>query len=271
MSYEMSGHRSVNIHLWARGNKEPQISKKDIACEVPVSLVYNGNAHAVMMLSPIDLEDFAVGFSLTEGLVTSPSDITNIKVWQEDKGIMITIDIPEAYNKVLESRKRNLTGYTGCGICGIESLESALPELPKIESQLEISANAINQSYDHLYDLQNEKQATGTTHAAAFALPNGEIQIVREDVGRHNALDKLYGAMIKESIPPQDGFILITSRCSFEMVQKTVRMGCPILAAISSPTTLAIELAEQANLTLIAPTRKEQFNILTNPERISSC
>lgn len=266
MNYALAGHIEVRGESWAGDNEED--IRKDIATEVPVALVYNGVAHVVMMLTPLDLEDFALGFSLSEGIIAQPQELSSIEIRQEEKGFLLTMQIPqERFMKVL-SRKRNLTGTTGCSLCGIESLDEAVRSLPPIRSTLQIPFRSIYKAYDNLHEYQPEKLVTGAVHGAAFVDVDGNIMLAREDIGRHNALDKMIGAALKDNIDPASGFVLITSRCSFEMVQKTVAFGSPVLVAISAPTTLAMELAEEANLTLVALARKEKFIVLSHAEKI---
>ena len=240
-----------------------------IATEVPVALVYKGTSHVVMMASPDDLEDFGLGFSLSEGVIESPDDLLFIDVAEGDQGYIIDMDIPDAAHTKIANRRRYLSGRTGCGLCGVESLEEALPDLTPLQSDLAISPQAIYHAFETLHDHQPVKQATGAVHGAAWCAVHGEILAVREDVGRHNALDKLIGAMAKNRLDFTNGFCLITSRCSYEMVQKAVQVGMPLLAAISAPTTLAVQMAEENNLTLLALTRAKTFTIFTHSHRLS--
>lgn len=243
--------------------------EKSVATEVPVALVYNGESLAVMMMTPLALEDFALGFSLSEGVIAAPREMLSVEARHEDRGIVLSMRIPEDRFMDVLRRRRALAGKTGCGLCGVESLEEALRPLPEIRAGLRIAPAAIYTAYDALHEQQPEKLATGAVHAAAFADAEGNIKIVREDVGRHNALDKLIGAAARQGVDPASGFILITSRCSFEMVQKTVIFGAPILAAISAPTTLAVDLAREAGLTLVALARKGSFVVFCGGRNIA--
>ncbi len=266
MNYARAGHIAVNAH--SRTAQQEHDIQKEIASEVPVALVYNGVSHAVMMVTPEDLKDFALGFSLSEGIINGAEDMQSIGVREEENGLLLTMQIPEEKFMGVLRRKRNLTGTTSCSLCGIESLEEAVRPLPPVQNSLQISSGAIYKAYDNLHEYQPEKMITGAVHGAAFVDTEGNIMLAREDVGRHNALDKMIGAAVKEGIDPQSGFALLTSRCSFEMVQKTVAFGAPVLVAISAPTTLAVELAEEANLTLVALARKEKFMVFSHAEKI---
>lgn len=266
MAKTLAGHLKVEARRWQE-NSHLEI-QHNIATEVPVSLVYNGISYVVMMATPADLDDFGLGFSLSEGIIGSPAEMEGLNIMKMPKGLMIAMDIPaERYAKIAV-RRRHLAGRTGCGLCGIESIEEAIPDLAPLSVTASVSHAAIYKAFDDLYKLQPEKQATGAVHCAAFADFSGNIKLVREDVGRHNALDKLIGAAAKEKVDPASGFVFITSRCSYEMVQKTVAFGCPVLAAISAPTTLAVQMAKDANLALIALAREKNFIAFTYPERV---
>lgn len=268
MDYAGAGHINVKAGSWTAQHKK-EIDKA-IAVETPVALIYNGLAHAVMMATPQDLEDFALGFSLSEGIITRAEEMIDIGIRQEENGLLLTMQIPEENALTILRRKRSLTGNTSCSLCGIETIEESLRMPSPVRDTLKIPHTAIYNAYDNLEACQPEKKITGAVHAAAFADPEGNILCAREDVGRHNALDKLIGAAIKSGIAPDSGFVFLTSRCSFEMVQKTVAFGAQILAAISAPTSLAVTLAEQSNLTLIALARKEQFVTFTHNKRVTS-
>lgn len=262
------GHFKVSAQGWQ--GRENEDIQHDIATEVPVSLVYNGISYAVMMATPMDLEDFGIGFSISEGIIQNKNELEGIKIFQEEKGILLAMDIPAERFAKIAHRKRQMTGRTGCGLCGIESLDHVVHLPRSVQGNVKISVRAIYKAYESLYGLQPEKQTTGALHGAAFVSPDGDIRLVREDVGRHNALDKLIGAASGAGMEPDSGFILVTSRCSFEMVQKTVAFGTPVLAAISAPTTLAVSLAEKSRLTLVALARKEKSIVFTCPERIGA-
>jgi FdhD protein len=240
-----------------------------LAEEVPVALVYNGISHAVMLATPQDLEDFALGFSLTEGILDSGADLYGIEVIEQENGLALQLEVAAACFQRLKEKRRNLTGRTGCGLCGSESLDQAL-RLPinKVEQLTTITHQAIKVALANIRGFQHLQGLTGATHASAWASVEGEVLLLREDVGRHNALDKLIGAMAKKD--RQQGFILTTSRASYEMVQKTVSAGCNILVAISAPTGLAIRMAQQSNLTLVGFAREQGFIVYSHAEAITN-
>ena len=239
-----------------------------IAEEVPVAFVYNGVSHAVMLATPQNLEDFALGFSLSEGIVDSPSDLYSVEVFHQVQGIELHLEISTACFQRLKEKRRNLTGRTGCGLCGSESLEQAL-RIPVIPSKnpVAISSDVINLAFANIRQQQQLQTLTGATHASAWVNLNGEIEMLREDVGRHNALDKLVGTLAKSK--HTSGFIFTTSRASYEMVQKTLSAGCNILVAISAPTGLAIRVAKQCGLTLVGFVRESSYVVYSHPENIN--
>ena len=240
-----------------------------VAVEAPVAFVYNCASHAVMMATPCDLEDFAYGFSISEGIVGSADEITDVRVSLKGAGYSLGVDIPEARAAALAGRTRNLEGRTGCGLCGVTEIAQALRPLPVLSAAGRIGSEALVRALDALPGAQVLNRETGAVHAAAFAArEDGRILAVREDVGRHNALDKLIGAVARAGLDPASGFMVVTSRCSMEMVQKTVTAGCPVLVAISAPTSLAIDLAERSNLTVAAFARGARINLYAHPERI---
>jgi FdhD protein len=239
-----------------------------IAEEVPIALVYNDRPHVVMMATPRDLDDFALGFSLSEAVVMSPGELASIETQTLLEGIEVRMRIPEARAEALESRRRNLTGRTSCGLCGAQALEDAVRQPPKVGEGPSIDNDVLHRALARLHDLQPLNVATGATHAAAWARRDGEIAWVREDVGRHNALDKLIGAIARANGRVEDGFLVVTSRASYEMVQKSATIGIALLAAISAPTALAIHLAEETGMTLIGFARPEGHVVYANPERI---
>ena len=239
-----------------------------LAEETPVALVYNGISHAVMMASPADLEDFALGFSVSEGIADDKTDIGEIEAVAVDQGIEVRIELSSRAFWRLKERRRTLAGRTGCGLCGVDSLEQTVRAMEPVKADLKVSLDAIHRALDNLPEAQTNNRATRSMHAAAFATAQGELRLVREDVGRHNALDKLIGAMLRGAIDPASGVCLITSRCSYEMVQKAVVTGFPILAAVSAPTLMARRLAEAHNLTLIALARHDSAVLVSHPERV---
>lgn len=234
--------------------------------EVPVALVYNGISHAVMLASPSDLEDFALGFSLAEGILASPGELFDIEIAHACRGIEVQMRIHGLRFAELKARRRTLVGRTGCGLCGIESLEAAERRLAPVRRGAPVGTRAVLQAVDALYPHQELHRATRAAHAAAWALPSGEIACLREDVGRHNALDKLIGALAREGIDVTDGFAVVTSRASVEMVQKAASAGIGLLAAVSAPTGMAVGQAQQANLTLIGNARHGRLTCYSYPD-----
>jgi FdhD protein len=239
-----------------------------LAEETPVALVYNGISHAVMMASPADLEDFALGFSVSEGIADGKEDIGLIEPVAVEEGVEVRIELSSRAFWRLKERRRTLAGRTGCGLCGVDSLEQTVRVMEPVKAELKVPLDAIHHALDTLPDAQANNRATRAMHAAAFATPQGELKLVREDVGRHNALDKLIGAMLRTGLDPATGVCVITSRCSYEMVQKAVVAGFPILVAVSAPTLMARRLAEAHNLTLIALARHDSAVLVSHAERV---
>ncbi len=263
----------VNVKRW-RDGRITEVRDK-IAEETPIAFVYNGVSHAVMLATPQDLEDFALGFSLSEGILQSKSELYGVEIVAQELGIELRLDVATECFVKLKERRRNLAGRTGCGLCGAESLEHALrlPENTDISiyaaSRAPIKATSIQAAFPAMQTKQVLQQATGATHACAWVNADGEVQMLREDVGRHNAMDKLMGALAKK--PSQNnGFILTSSRASVEMVQKVAIAGYHILAAISAPTGLAVRIAEAYGVTLVGFLRENQFVIYTHPSRIKT-
>lgn len=246
-----------------------------IAEEVPIALVYNGISHAVMLATPQDLEDFALGFSLTEGILDAPSDLYSMEVVQRPQGFELHLDVASSCFQRLKEKRRSMTGRTGCGLCGSESLEQALriPVTKLSEKTDKITGRVINLAFANIRQQQKLQTLTGATHASAWVNMHGDVELIREDVGRHNALDKLIGAMAKknqlESNQSKEGFVLTTSRASYEMVQKTASAGINMLVAISAPTGLAIRVAEQCHLTLVGFARENSYVVYSHPENIT--
>lgn len=239
-----------------------------LAEETPVALVYNGVSHAVMMASPADLEDFAIGFSISEGIAASKADLGAVEAVPVENGVEVRIELSSRAFWHLKERRRTLAGRTGCGLCGVDSLDQTMRDLPGIDSDLKIALSAVHRALDALPAAQIHNRAARSLHGAAFATPEGELKLVREDVGRHNALDKLIGGMVRTGLDPASGMCLITSRCSFEMVQKTVAAGFPILVAVSAPTLMARRLAEAHKLTMVALARPDSAVLVSHPERL---
>ncbi|HVJ41220.1 MAG TPA: formate dehydrogenase accessory sulfurtransferase FdhD [Dongiaceae bacterium] len=237
--------------------------------EVPVALVYNGISHVVMMATPLDLEDFALGFSLSEGILAEPGELLDVETERVGDGVEVRLQITGRAFAGLKERRRNLTGRTGCGLCGVDSIDQAVRDLPPVENDRRFAAASIFRALDQLPSLQVLNRESRTLHAAAFCDADGNVLALREDVGRHNALDKLIGALRKGRIDPAAGFGVITSRCSSEMVQKAVAMGLPMLVAVSAPTGLAQELADRYGLTLIGLARSDSLIIVSEGWRLS--
>lgn len=239
-----------------------------VADEVPVALQYNGVAHAVMLATPLDLEDFAVGFSLSEGLVDHAADVYDVEPEETGQGIVLRIDVASRCLARLKERRRTLAGRTGCGLCGKESLEQALPPIERRVAPLILDVQAVSRALREMRTRQELQSATGATHAAAWCSPAGQVQLLREDVGRHNALDKVIGALARTRQGAARGFFAVTSRASYEMVHKTVRAGVGTLVAISAPTALAVRSAEEAGLCLIGFARGADWVAYTGAERL---
>ena len=237
--------------------------------EVPVAFSYGGSTHAVMMATPADLEDFAIGFSLTEGIIASLAEIASIEVMAEGDGLDVQVMLVDDAADALRSRRRHMAGPVGCGLCGIESIEQAMRSVPDVSStRLVLSHDDVVEAIALLNGAQPLHRETRAVHGAGFYIPGQGLIAVREDVGRHNALDKLAGAVLQSSHHGAAGAVAVTSRLSVEMVQKAAILGSGVLIAISAPTALAIRTAEAAGMTLIALTRGEDFEIFTHPSRV---
>jgi FdhD protein len=239
-----------------------------LANEVPVAMEFDGTPYAVMMLTPDDLEDFAVGFALAERIVSRPSDIARIDVRHGARGIGVDVRLEKEHSQRLIERRRAIPGQSGCGICGLTTIEEALPELPPIEACQPVAPKAIFAALEALPARQKLNKETGAVHAAAFCKTDGSLVAVREDVGRHNAFDKTVGHLLRSGIDPAGGFALLTSRCSFELVQKAVLARIPMLVTISAPTELAVGLAKTARLTLVALARGDSVLLFNDPFEI---
>jgi FdhD protein len=237
----------------------------DIAVEVPVALVYNYISHAVMMATPNDLQDFALGFSLTEDIIADVSEVSHIHVHSGKNGITVRMQISDERFEALRERRRSMVGRTGCGLCGVESLKQAIRPVEPVQP-VSVSDDAIQTALANIKQHQPLQQTTGATHAAAWCDLDGSILHVREDVGRHNALDKLIGAFKKTELSMRDGFVLVTSRASYEMVQKSASAGFGCLVAVSAPTSLAIEQAREAGLKLVGFARDGRHTIYHDPD-----
>lgn len=242
-----------------------EVENRAIAVETPVAFEYNGIAYAVMMASPADLTEFAIGFTLSEGLVADRGEIGDIAIAEVEGGWVIRIALsPDRAAPVME-RVRLRVSEGSCGLCGVESIEQVLRPLPSVTARVSTTRAALCRALAALDSHQPGGRRTGALHAAAFCLPDGMIVRACEDVGRHNALDKLLGALALAGIDPGEGFLLLSARCSYELVEKAVRSGCPMLVTISAPTSLAVDRAARAGLTLLALARPDSVLILNDP------
>ncbi len=239
-----------------------------VAEEIPIAFIYNERPHAVMMATPADLEDFALGFSLSEAIIDESTQCEKVEIVEALAGIELHIAIPESKAARLDERVRELTGRTGCGLCGAQTLDAAVRHPPAVGATIVVPEAALQAALGRMPQMQTINAATGAVHAAAWANARGDIVLLREDVGRHNALDKLIGAMQRARIDVGDGFLIVTSRASFEMVMKAATVGIGFLAAISAPTALAIALAQETNLTLVGFARAEGFAVYAHPQRL---
>ena len=245
-------------------------NKQDyIAEEVPISLIYNGTPHVVMLATPTNLEDFALGFSITEGIIKNPQELLSARVYNRSNGIEVQLKIPDNRFQGMADKGRNLTGRTGCGLCGASTLKQAIRQPNQVNGDLSLSGIQLRSALTDIKQHQTLNRLTGAVHAAAWVIPGLGIVDLREDVGRHNALDKLIGLLLRTGKDLSAGFVIVTSRASYEMVQKTAWVGITLLAAISAPTGLAIRLADETGLTLIGFARDDQHVIYTHPQRLT--
>jgi FdhD protein len=236
--------------------------------EVAVAITCRGATHAVMMATPEALEDFALGFCLTEGIIQHPAELHGTEILTRPRGMELRLDLGEAQVAALQVRHRRLAGPLGCGLCGIESLEAALRPLPPVRAALRLRVEEIPRSVAALTEAQVLHQLTRSMHAAGFWRPGAGLVALREDVGRHNALDKLAGALARHAEDAAAGAVVLTSRVSVELVQKAAMLGAPVLIAVSAPTALAIRTAEACGITLITGVRGEAWEVFTHPERL---
>lgn len=238
--------------------------------EVPIAFSYGGSTHAVMMATPADLEDFAYGFSLTEGIIAGSDQVEAVDVLDTEQGFDVQVTLLDEQADALRSRRRHMAGPVGCGLCGIESIEQAVRPVPDVSSTaITVSAHEIAIAMNALTEAQSLNRETRAVHGAGFYIPGEGLISVREDVGRHNALDKLAGSVLRAGRKGADGIVVVTSRVSVEMVQKAAILGSPVLAAVSAPTALAIETAEKAGLTIIALVRGDDLEVFTRTERVT--
>jgi FdhD protein len=262
--------RATTIVIPLSGAKA-ETGEREIAVEVGVEVSFGGVPFAVMMLTPADLEDFGVGFSLTEGIVARAEEVRRVTVTEGERGFGVAVEVAPDRMHTLLARRRSMSGRTGCGVCGIEDLDALERAQPVggAGAFAPVRIDAIARALAELPERQVLSRATGATHAAAFADREGAIQLVREDVGRHNALDKLVGAILRNGLEPADGFVVVTSRCSFEMVEKAASLGARLIVAISAPTSFAIERARSLGVALVAIARRDTVTVFHGAEAIA--
>ena len=258
----------VAVERWTRGTLARTTDL--VAEERPIALVYHDVPHVVMLATPADLEDYAVGFTLSEGLVARADEIRGVEVVPGEASVDVKISVAwERFTQLLQ-RRRNLAGRTGCGLCGAETAEDAIRECAPVGAGVSITAAELHESMAQLASRQPINSRTGSVHAAAWVVPGEGIKVVREDVGRHNALDKTIGALARSQADFASGYMLITSRASYEMVQKCATVGIALLVALSAPTAFAVRLAERSGLTLVAFARAEQHVVYAHPHRLKN-
>jgi FdhD protein len=260
----MKPSQGVPAARWRGGSAEA--FTREIPEETPVALVHDATTTAVMMATPADLADFGLGFSLTEQLIADPSELTGLEVVEAEDGIEVRMWLRQPASAVLAERRRKLAGPTGCGLCGVDSLEQAVRPPPPVRTGFTVKPDQIHRAFRALSEAQALGAATRAVHAAGWWTPSGGLAAVREDVGRHNALDKLVGALVRDG--HEDGVLLLTSRVSVEMVQKAAVLGAQVVAAISAPTTLAVRTAQACGLTLVAVARDDGFEVFTGAARV---
>jgi len=259
--------RTVHRRIWRADGASEGV--RAIPEETAIALTYNGGTYAVMMATPRNLEDFAVGFSLDEGVVKSASEIRSLEVVDLDDGVELRMWLDPSIAERLSDRRRQIAGPTGCGLCGIDSIAEAVRPAAIVSSGAVFSPQQIMSAMAAIPPLQKINIETRAVHAAAFWTPARGIVALREDVGRHNALDKLAGALARESVDAAEGAVLLTSRISVEMVQKTAAIGASVMVSVSAPTALAVRMADAAGITLAAIARNDGFEVFTYPERIA--
>ena len=264
----MSGSRDFTFReIGLRASGAGDITRA-VPLEVPVAFEFAGLAYAVMMATPTELEDFALGFALSEGLVETPDELGEITVAQIDGGVIVRADLPPTRAEPLRDRVRLRVTEGSCGLCGLQSIEDVLRPLPPLTARPQAKRQAVMAALAALRGHQPLSRETGAVHAAAFADRTGQIVAAREDVGRHNALDKLVGHCARAGLDMADGFVVLSARCSYELVEKTVRAGCPMLVTISAPTSLAVDRARGAGLTLLTLARDDTSLVANDPHGV---
>ena len=258
--------RRVVRKAWRAGGLAS--GERTIPEETAIAFTYNGSSYAVMMATPQDLEDFAFGFSLTEGVINSPDQIESLQIIEQPIGIELRMRLTEPHATAFRERRRYLAGPTGCGLCGIESLSEAMRTPATITDDTAIAPEEIMTALEMLHDRQSINQATRAVHGAAYYRGGAGLVALREDIGRHNAPDKLAGALARGGVARRGGVGILTSRLSVELVQKAAAIGIPVLVAVSAPTALAVRTAEASGITLVAIARGDGFEIFTHPNRI---
>jgi FdhD protein len=262
-----AAHRPVAVTRWRPTGMEH--AQEELADEVPVAFVVNGEPFSVMLATPLDLEDFALGFCLTEGIIATASEFQGMDVEQDARGLSVYVSVPRERAAALAGRGKALAGRTGCGLCGETMIENALRLVPAVASTARFRSSALQAALLALPAGQQLNAITGAVHAAAFADAEGRIRLLREDVGRHNSLDKLIGALLREGVDASQGFVLMSSRASYELVHKAAVAGIPMLGAVSAPTALAVDTAVAAGITLAGFTRAGRHTVYAHPERLS--
>lgn len=262
----MQSHRPLSRRLWRGGTLTE--GPRELPEEVPVALSFNGTTQAVMMATPANLEDFGRGFALTEG-IAAPDEVRDLQVVVQARGIDVQMWLSDAAEDRLSARRRYMAGPVGCGLCGLDSIEAVMRDVASVVAgDLRLSPEEILAAVRALPGHQALHDTTRAVHGAGFYVPGRGIVTAREDVGRHNALDKLAGALLTEGTDPATGAVVLTSRVSIDMVQKCAALGAPVLIAVSAPTARAVALAEEAGITLIGLARPDGFELFTHPNRI---
>lgn len=257
---------TYSVHEWRAYASSTR--QDTVVEEIPIAFEYNRISHVVMLATPTDLQDFALGFSISEGIIDRVEELHELQIVLDANGIILRMTVAQRCFKRLQGKQRNLTGRTGCGLCGAQNLEQVAREHAAVNSSAMTSLSMLRKGFEDMQQNQPLMQATGASHAAGWQMADGQVVMVREDVGRHNALDKLIGALLANGMDFSSGSALITSRASYEMVQKSGSVGIGILAAISAPTGLAIRLAESSGLTLVGFVRHKRMVVYTNEQRL---